>query len=320
MQQQRNSVFKNLEQLQYCVKNDEFLDVIKSFLKFKAKALQILDSIEQSIMNTTIRCMPKEMIGLYDAYDTIDIIDWLKNICEIEGRSVLEEIKLEKQNIQKLKHSYEITLKKNLKDLQENLEKTLVAINNQVEYQTDLTIKRLLKRDESIVLENNGILFDANVAVVCVFEPKSNGLLLKGFHQPIFFDGIYFEQPINFKEAPHKIKYTLHKGFNLRECLYEEEFSIYDPEFKKVDDNNYLIEFQQKIKLEKGFKYCLCAYAGQDEFFGTIQYTDIEQDNPYIKFQEKPYEFAKFIVPAHIQQVISENKSGIFPALIVIEE
>lgn len=62
------------------------------------------------------------------------------------------------------------------------MEKTLDAINNQAEYQTNLTITRLKKRDESIVLENNGILFDAGVVTVCVFEPKSNGLFLKGLH------------------------------------------------------------------------------------------------------------------------------------------
>ena len=73
------------------------------------------------------------------------------------------------------------------------MESTRVAINNKLEYQSDFTIKRLIKRDESIVLENNGVTFDAGIMSVCVFEPKSNGLLLKGLHQPIFFDGIYYE-------------------------------------------------------------------------------------------------------------------------------
>ncbi|CAD8098952.1 unnamed protein product [Paramecium primaurelia] len=320
MQQKSNSVLKNLEQLQYYVKNDEFLEVIKSFLKFKATALQILDQIEQSIVNATVKCTPREMIGLYDDYGTLDIINWLQSVSINEQSQALKEIKLEKQSIQKLRHSYEITFKKNLKDLQDILEKTLDAINNQAEYQTNLTITRLKKRDESIVLENNGILFDAGVVTVCVFEPKSNGLFLKGLHQPIFFDGIYFEQPINFKETPHTIKFSLHKGFNLKDSLYEEEFYIYDPEFKKVDGNNYAIEFKQKIKLEKGCKYCLCAYAGQDEFFATTQYMEIEQDNPYIKFQEKSYDHGEFIAPDHVNQIISEHNKGIFSAFIVIEE
>jgi len=38
------------------------------------------------------------------------------------------------------------------------------------------------KRDEGIVMEANGIVFDANMAAVCVFQPKIDGLLLKGFH------------------------------------------------------------------------------------------------------------------------------------------
>ncbi|CAK56980.1 unnamed protein product (macronuclear) [Paramecium tetraurelia] len=323
MQQKGNKVFKNLEQLQYYVSNDNFLEVIKSFLKFKATTLQFLDEIEQSIVNATVNCTPKEMIGLYDDYGTLDIIDWIQTITINEENQILKEInqgKQGKQDIQKLRNSYETTFKKSLSDLQSLMKSTWESINNQKEYQTDLTIKRLLKRDESIVLENNGVLFDAGLIAVCVFEPKSNGLFLKGLHQPIFFDGIYFEQPINSKETPHKIRFSLHKGFNLRESLYEEEFSIYDPEFQKVDGNNYLIEFKQKIKLEKGSKYCLCACAGQDDFFGTTQYMEIEQDNAYIKFQEKSYDQGEFIAPDHVFQIISEHDKGIFSALIVIEE
>ncbi|CAD8204627.1 unnamed protein product [Paramecium octaurelia] len=320
MQQKRNSVLKNLEQLQYYVNNEKFSEVIKSFLKFKATALKILDEIEQSIVNATVNCTPKEMIGLYDDYGTLEIIDWLQTVTINEESQILKEINQGKQDIQKLRNSYQTTINKNLNDLQDILKNTLKSIENQVEYQTNLTIKRLLKRDESIVLENNGVLLDAGVIAVCVFEPKSNGLSLKGLHQPIFFDGIYFEQPINFKDAPHKIRFSLHKGFNLRESLYEEEFSIFDPEFAKVDENNYLIEFKQKIRLEKGSKYCLCACAGQDDFFGTTQYMEIEQDNPYIKFQEKSYDNGEFIAPDHAYQIISEHNKGIFSALIVIEE
>jgi len=40
------------------------------------------------------------------------------------------------------------------------------------------------------------------------------------------------------------IRYSLHKGFNLKEAIYEEEFMIFDAERKKANPNCYIIEFQ----------------------------------------------------------------------------
>lgn len=59
------------------------------------------------------------------------------------------------------------------------------------------------------------------------------------------------------------IKYSLHKGFNLSEAIYEEEFELCDtiiPDTMKVNNNDcYLITFKNPILLSSDTKYSLLA-------------------------------------------------------------
>lgn len=187
-----------------------------------------------------------------------------------------------------------------------------------MESNAQLTLMRLKNLDEGIALELNGLTYESIMMFVCVFEPKVDSLLFKGILQPILFDGIYYEQPFNSRQEPHKIKYRIHQGMNLREALYEEVVNIFHPEMKLVGEHNYEIEFKSAVKLYKGHKYCISATCGeQDDFFATSQFVMKDENNAILEFQDRDYSENDFVLPDYIQMINCQKEGGSFPGFIV---